>query len=219
MADADIEFFAGDVPVGELPGNLSWMADPGVRRVMEVLGQARFVGGAVRDGLLGRETKDIDIATPLHPDTAMRLLSPEFNVKPVGIQHGSIAAYLPGGFAAEITTLRQDVRTDGRRAEIEFTESWYADSGRRDFTINALYADSAGRVYDYQGGMDDLGRGIVRFIGRPEERIAEDHLRILRSSGSRRSTGAGGRTCPASWRAARWLRACASFRASASSGR
>lgn len=144
-------------------------------------GNARYVGGAVRDTLLGIEVKDVDIATPLVPaEVIRRLKARRFHSVPTGIDHGTITAILPGG-PVEITTLRNDVSTDGRRATVAFATDWREDAARRDFTINALYADPAsGAIADYFGGLDDLAARRVRFIGDARERIREDHLRILR---------------------------------------
>ncbi len=144
-------------------------------------GQARYVGGAVRDTLLGLPVKDIDLATPLEPREVMRRLKAHgIQVVPTGIDHGTVTAVLPGG-VVEITTLRHDVSTDGRRATIAFADDWAEDAGRRDFTINALYADPAsGEVFDYFEGLGDLRERRIRFIGDARQRIREDHLRILR---------------------------------------
>lgn len=144
-------------------------------------GNARYVGGAVRDTLLGLAVKDIDIATPLEPAEVMRRLKAHgISVIPTGIDHGTVTALLKGG-PVEITTLRHDVSTDGRRATVAFAQDWQDDAARRDFTINALYADpSSGEVFDWFGGWDDLRARRMRFIGDPHERIREDHLRILR---------------------------------------
>ena len=144
-------------------------------------GETRLVGGAVRDTLAGQEVKDIDLATRLAPDTVLaRLEKARIKAVPTGIAHGTITAVLSSG-AVEVTTLRSDVSTDGRRATIAYTDDWREDAARRDFTINALYADpETGEIFDYFGGVDDLAAGIVRFIGEPLQRIAEDHLRILR---------------------------------------
>jgi poly(A) polymerase len=144
-------------------------------------GNARYVGGAVRDTLLGIEVKDVDVATPLLPEAVIeRLDAAGIRSVPTGIGHGTITAVLPGG-PVEITTLRQDVSTDGRRATVAFATDWQADAARRDFTINALYADPAsGEVFDYFGGIADLAARRVRFIGDARQRIREDHLRILR---------------------------------------
>ena len=144
-------------------------------------GNARYVGGAVRDTLLGIAVKDVDIATPLEPQAVMqRLKDAGIQAVPTGIEHGTVTAVLPDG-PVEITTLRHDVSTDGRRATVAFASDWQDDAARRDFTINALYADPAsGEIYDWFGGLDDLAARRVRFIGDPHQRIREDHLRILR---------------------------------------
>lgn len=144
-------------------------------------GNARYVGGAVRDTLLGLDVKDIDVATPLVPaEVITRLDAARIRTFPTGIDHGTLTALLKQG-TVEITTLRHDVSTDGRRATVAFATDWRGDAARRDFTINALYADPAsGEVFDYFGGLDDLAARRIRFIGDPCERIREDHLRILR---------------------------------------
>lgn len=144
-------------------------------------GATRIVGGAVRDTLAGAAVKDIDLATRLTPDEVIaRLLAAKIKSVPTGLAHGTVTAVLSSG-PVEVTTLRRDVSTDGRRATVAFTDDWRADAARRDFTINALYADpDSGEVFDYFGGEADLAAGRVRFIGEPLERIAEDHLRILR---------------------------------------
>jgi poly(A) polymerase len=143
--------------------------------------QTRLVGGAVRDTLVGQAVKDIDLATRLTPqEVIVRLEKAHIKVIPTGIAHGTVTAVLSSG-PVEVTTLRRDVSTDGRRAIVAFTDDWKDDAARRDFTINALYADPvSGKIFDYFGGLDDLKAGIVRFIGDPLQRIAEDHLRILR---------------------------------------
>jgi poly(A) polymerase len=144
-------------------------------------GLTRLVGGAVRDSLAGQPVKDVDLATRLAPEAVMaRLEAVSIKVVPTGLAHGTVTAVLSLG-PVEITTLRRDVATDGRRATVSFSEDWKEDAARRDFTINALYADmTTGEVFDYFSGIDDLNAGIVRFIGDPFLRIAEDHLRILR---------------------------------------
>jgi poly(A) polymerase len=144
-------------------------------------GNARYVGGAVRDTLLGIAVKDIDLATLLTPDAVMeRLDAAGIRSVPTGIDHGTVTAVLPRG-VVEITTLRRDVSTDGRRATVAFASDWREDAARRDFTINALYADPAsGEIFDYFGGLADLADRRIRFIGDPRLRIREDHLRILR---------------------------------------
>ncbi|HYJ51678.1 MAG TPA: CCA tRNA nucleotidyltransferase [Allosphingosinicella sp.] len=144
-------------------------------------GETRFVGGCVRDTLLGLEVSDVDLATCLTPQTVLaRLERARIKAVPTGIAHGTITAVI-GGAPVEVTTLRRDVSTDGRRATVAFTDDWREDAARRDFTINALSANPAdGAVFDYFAGMDDLAARTVRFIGEPLQRIAEDHLRILR---------------------------------------
>ena len=144
-------------------------------------GLVRYVGGAVRDTLMGLAVKDIDVATPLEPaEVIARLKAAGIRSVPTGLAHGTITALTDGG-PVEITTLRRDVSTDGRRATVAFSQSWQDDAARRDFTINALYADPATRkVYDYFGGLDDLAARRVRFIGEAQARICEDYLRILR---------------------------------------
>ena len=146
-------------------------------------GATRYIGGWVRDTLLGDTPQDIDIATRLPPDEALRRAEAAgLHVwsSASGLAHGTIGVVV-GGKTIEVTTLRRDVATDGRHAEIAFTDDWREDAARRDFTINALSADPLdGAIHDYFGGLADLERGCVRFIGDPETRIAEDHLRILR---------------------------------------
>lgn len=144
-------------------------------------GTIRWVGGAVRDTLLNHSVADIDAATTHHPETVIALCDAAgIRTVPTGIAHGTVTALLPGG-NVEITTLRHDVSTDGRRATVAFADDWRDDAARRDFTINALYADPASReLFDYFGGRSDLEQRRVRFIGEARQRIAEDHLRILR---------------------------------------
>lgn len=160
-----------------------WMQRPGLDRLAAALGEgaARYVGGAVRDTLLGLPVADIDVAT-IHPpeEVVRRLQAAGIKAIPTGIAHGTITA-VSDGTVVEVTTLRHDVTTDGRHAEVAFTDDWQADAARRDFTMNALYADMSDyRLHDYFGGIADLHAGRVRFIGDPLRRIAEDHLRILR---------------------------------------
>ena len=166
------------------PDRHSWMRAKETRAVMEALtaadAEARFVGGAVRNALLHCEVGDIDIATPLVPDEVMRRLSlARITALPTGIGHGTITAIVDGK-SFEITTLRRDVTTDGRRAIVAFSTDWAEDAARRDFTINALYVSRDGELFDYTGGVPDLEAGRIRFIGVPSERIREDYLRILR---------------------------------------
>ena len=160
-----------------------WMQREDLAALIAALGagNARYVGGAVRDTLLGIAVKDIDIATPLVPAEVIdRLNAAQIRSVPTGIEHGTVTAILPGG-PVEITTLRHDVSTDGRRATVAFATEWQDDAARRDFTINALYADPAsGAVFDWFGGLADLSARRLRFIGDARQRICEDHLRILR---------------------------------------
>lgn len=158
---------------------------PGVHRLLKSLdapsGTARFVGGAVRDQLLGVAHEDLDLATVFTPHEVIgRLEDAGIKAVPTGIEHGTITA-VSSGTVVEVTTLRSDVSTDGRRATVAFTSDWQQDAARRDFTINALFADPyTGELFDYFGGLEDLQARTVRFIGEPLQRIAEDHLRILR---------------------------------------
>lgn len=162
-----------------------WRQADGLRQVVAALhdenGGPRFVGGAVRDTLLGLDVSDVDLATILLPETVIdRLEAARIKAVPTGLDHGTITA-VAGGKNYEITTLRRDVATDGRRATVAFATDWREDAARRDFTINALYADpQTGEVFDYFGGLEDLASGVVRFIGDADKRIAEDFLRILR---------------------------------------
>ena len=161
------------------PTKNPWMISPETRAVMDALGEARFVGGVVRNSLMGREVSDIDIATPLTPDeVTKRLEAAKLKAVPTGVEHGTITA-ISNGRPYEVTTLRRDVSTDGRRAVVAFTTDWAEDAQRRDFTMNALYADATGEVFDTVGGVADLKAGRVRFVGDPVTRIREDFLRIL----------------------------------------
>ena len=162
----------------------AWMTGPAVNPVMTALGEGgvdvRFVGGCVRDALLGRAVDDIDIGVPLPPGEAVaRLEAAGLRVVPTGIAHGTVTA-VSAGTGFEITSLRRDVETDGRRAAIAFTTDWREDALRRDFTMNALSLRPDGTVFDYFGGLADLAAPCIRFVGDPRERIREDHLRILR---------------------------------------
>lgn len=163
------------------PKRNPWMTAAETRAVLDALGGAgRFVGGAVRNALLGREVADIDIATPLTPDeVTKRLTAAGLGAVPTGIAHGTVTA-IAGGKPYEVTTLRRDVATDGRRAVVAFTTDWAEDAQRRDFTMNALYADANGEIFDTVGGVADLNAGRVRFVGDAGARIREDYLRILR---------------------------------------
>lgn len=169
--------------VTETLPDATWRHRPGLDTLIATLGadDARFVGGAVRDTLLGLDVADIDIATRLAPDEVLaRLRDARIRAIPTGLAHGTITALTESG-PVEVTTLRRDVSTDGRHAVVAFTDDWREDAARRDFTMNALYADPVtGALFDYFGGGADLAAGRVRFIGDPLTRIAEDHLRILR---------------------------------------
>lgn len=162
-----------------------WQKGPGMRRLVSALGggdgDTRYVGGCVRDTLLGLQVNDVDLATRLPPDDVMRRLNEQgIKVIPTGIAHGTVTAIL-GGSPVEVTTLRRDVATDGRHATVAFTDDWREDAARRDFTMNALTADpGTGEIFDYFEGIADLDARRVRFIGDPLTRISEDHLRILR---------------------------------------
>jgi len=144
-------------------------------------GSARFVGGCVRNTLMGREVDDIDIATQLTPDRVTEVAKQAgFAAHPTGIEHGTITVVVKHK-PFEVTTLRRDVSTDGRRATVAFSESWEEDAQRRDFRINALYADASGAIHDpTSGGLDDARAGRVIFIGDAHTRLREDYLRILR---------------------------------------
>ncbi len=166
------------------PEKYSWMRAAETRAVMDALtangGEARFVGGAVRNALLGEPVTDVDIATPLTPEeVTKRLTRAGLQAVPTGIEHGTVTAVAMGK-PFEVTTLRRDVTTDGRRAVVAFTTDWAEDASRRDFTINAMYAAPDGALFDPTGGGDDLKAGRVRFVGDPARRIREDYLRILR---------------------------------------
>ena len=143
-------------------------------------GILRFVGGAVRDAIAGIGGFDIDLATDLTPDELVEVCEERgFKTVPIGIKYGTVGVVVEGRLF-EVTSLRKDISTDGRRAVVEFTDNWEVDASRRDLTINAVYADEKGNVFDYYNGIEDLEKGIVQFIGKPDVRIKEDYLRILR---------------------------------------
>ena len=171
---------------GRLDNSLNhadWPRRDGLRALTAALGahNMRWVGGAVRDTLIGAAVHDVDCATLHTPETVIELCDKAgIRTVPTGIDHGTVTAILKDG-PVEITTLRHDVSTDGRRATVAFATDWREDAARRDFTINALYAHPETlEIDDYFGGLDDLAVRRVRFIGDARERIAEDHLRILR---------------------------------------
>ena len=169
--------------MGDRLPSAPWTQRADLAELVRALGadNVRYVGGAVRDTLLGLAVKDIDMATLLPPAEVMaRLDRVRIGHVPTGLEHGTVTAILREG-PVEITTLRQDVATDGRRATVAFARDWREDAARRDFTINALYADPATlAVSDWFGGLGDLAARRVRFIGDARQRIREDHLRILR---------------------------------------
>lgn len=151
-----------------------------IDKVFDILPESRLVGGCVRDTLLGITPKDYDFATPILPEVVTDIFQKEgYGVIPTGLQHGTITVVIDKE-PFEITTLRKDVETDGRHAEVKFVQNWEEDALRRDFTFNALYMDKDGQIYDYFNGQDDLKNKIVRFVGNAEDRIQEDALRILR---------------------------------------
>jgi len=161
-----------------------WMDAPEVRTLFDSLGRAgiaaRFVGGCVRNAVLKRRIDDIDLAVDKPPETVMRALeAADLKVVPTGLKHGTVTAIIKGS-RFELTTLRRDIETDGRRAVVAFTDDWLEDANRRDFTFNALYADRDGTLYDPFDGRSDLAAGRVRFIGDGDTRITEDRLRVLR---------------------------------------
>lgn len=172
--------------LGEEAGEaFDWARSGPAARVMSALesaraGASRYVGGCVRDALVGAAPKDVDIATELEPqETIAALEAARLGAAPTGLAHGTITA-IADHVGVEVTTLRADVSTDGRRASVAFTKDWRTDALRRDFTINALYLTPDLRLYDPVGGRADLLARRVAFIGAPEDRIREDFLRILR---------------------------------------
>lgn len=142
--------------------------------------EVRFVGGCVRDSLIGQPIKDIDMATTCTPDKLIEICK-HHNIRtiPTGIKHGTVTILIDG-VCIEVTTLRRDTSCDGRHADVDFTTSWREDASRRDFTMNALYADRSGKIYDYFDGISDLKKREIRFVGNAEDRCREDILRILR---------------------------------------
>ena len=159
---------------------MSLLDDPRLAPILQALPRARLVGGCVRDMLAGRAVTDVDLATPDPPEAIQRAIEAAgLRAVPTGMAHGTVTA-LSGGRAFEITTLRRDVRTDGRHADVAWTDDWQEDAARRDFTINAMSLDRDGGLHDYFGGEDDLALGRVRFVGHAATRIAEDYLRVLR---------------------------------------
>lgn len=174
---------ATTAPIGKLNPE-PWLRDPATVRIMDALtaggADVRYVGGCVRDALAKRTISDIDIGTPETPETVIsRLTEAGVHYIPTGLSHGTVTAVIDKR-VFEVTTLRCDLKTDGRRAVVAFTDDWIIDSSRRDFTINALSSNRDGDVYDYHDGIADLAHGRIRFVGRADDRVCEDYLRILR---------------------------------------
>ena len=161
-----------------------WLNEPALQRVFAAIAaagvEARVAGGAVRNALLGEAVTEVDLATTLSPEqVTAACVSAGMSVHPTGIEHGTVTV-VSDHHPYEVTTLRHDVETDGRRAKVRFTDDWEADAERRDFTMNALYCDATGRIFDVTGGHADILKRRVIFVGNPAQRIEEDYLRILR---------------------------------------
>ncbi|PSH69637.1 CCA tRNA nucleotidyltransferase [Phyllobacterium brassicacearum] len=170
--------------LASIADNAPWLKDSSLQKLLAVLSSggegARVVGGAVRNTLLGQRVGDLDIATTCLPnETSRRAEEAGFKVVPTGIEHGTVTV-IANEQPYEVTTLRADVETDGRHAEVAFGREWRVDAERRDFTINALYVEADGTIIDLVGGLADIESRTLRFIGDPEQRIREDYLRILR---------------------------------------
>jgi poly(A) polymerase len=162
----------------------TWLKEPRLQEVMAAIaaagGEARVAGGAVRNALMGEKVTEVDLACTLPPDAMIAAFKAKgMAVHLTGIDHGTVTV-VQHGAVFEITTLRHDVETDGRRAVVQYTDDWAGDAHRRDFAMNALYADAAGKIYDFTEGYSDILRRRVRFVGSPAARIKEDYLRILR---------------------------------------
>jgi len=187
MSNAGSDAARKDEPVGQL-GPEPWLSSPATKSILAALtadgAEVRFVGGCVRDAVLHRPVRDIDIATHDPPERVMILLERAgIRAIPTGIDHGTVTAVVAGAEGNahyEITTLRRDVETDGRHARVEFGADWISDAARRDFTVNALFCTPEGRIYDPFDGLPDLGAGRIRFVGDANKRVDEDALRILR---------------------------------------
>lgn len=167
-----------------ISGKADWLKAKPLQALFKALnrdgGEARVVGGAVRNTLLGTKVSDVDLATTHLPQDTVRLANEAgFKPVPTGIEHGTITVVVQG-HPFEVTTLRQDIETNGRHAKVAFGTDWKADAERRDFTINALYVTADGGVIDDVGGLADIESRTLRFIGDAEQRIREDYLRILR---------------------------------------
>ncbi len=163
--------------------NAKWLNEPRLQQVMAVLnaaGEVRVAGGAVRNALMRVSISDIDLATTLLPEDVIQLAKGSgFAVHPTGLAHGTVTV-VNRAAAFEVTTLRRDVETDGRRAVVSYTRSFAEDAARRDFTMNALYCSAKGEITDYTNGYEDILRDRIKFVGVPAARIEEDYLRILR---------------------------------------
>ena len=163
----------------------NWKSNKSIQLIFKILEkddeETRFIGGCVRDLIAKRKKKyDVDIATTLKPKKVIELLKKKkIKIIKTGLSHGTVIAII-NKEKFEITTLRKDIQTDGRHAKVEFTNDWLEDSKRRDFTMNAMSCDIKGNLYDYHGGVKDLKKGVIKFIGEPKKRIKEDFLRILR---------------------------------------
>ena len=170
-------------PLYSLAG-AAWLKSQALSKVFAAFAKSaieiRVVGGATRNALLQKPISDIDLATPARPELVMQIATRAgLTVHPTGIEHGTVTV-VADGLPFEVTTLRRDVETDGRRAVVAFTDNWLEDAMRRDFTINAIYAAPDGTIFDPVNGLDDLKAARVRFIGEASDRIREDYLRILR---------------------------------------
>ncbi|QEK38257.1 CCA tRNA nucleotidyltransferase [Candidatus Cytomitobacter indipagum] len=160
---------------------VKWLNNDNLNKLMKTLNPCMAVGGCVRNHIMKKTFNDeVDLATSLLPEEVMKLAKDAgFQVIPTGLQHGTVTCIMDKD-VFEVTTLRVDIETDGRHAKVEFSKSWEEDAKRRDLTINALYSDLDGKIYDYTSGLEDIKRGMIRFIGDPDQRIQEDYLRILR---------------------------------------
>jgi poly(A) polymerase len=167
-----------------IAASAEWLFREALQELLAALGrdgeEARIAGGAVRNALLGEPVADVDIATTCRPEEVIRRVGAiAMKAVPTGIEHGTVTV-VADGHPYEVTTLREDVETDGRRAKVRFGRDWRADARRRDFTINGLFSEADGTVVDFVGGIDDIRQRRLRFIGDPAQRIREDYLRILR---------------------------------------
>jgi poly(A) polymerase len=161
----------------------AWLRDERLQSLLRVLnseGEARVAGGAVRNALLGVPVADVDVATTLAPTDVMQLCKAKgFGVHPTGVEHGTVTITVEK-HPFEVTTLRRDIETNGRHAVVLFTNDWAEDAARRDFTVNAMYCDAVGKIFDFTNSYEDIQKRRVRFVGHPSWRIKEDYLRILR---------------------------------------